>query len=103
MSYRVTAPLVVARQKSGSNIHLYTGSPVPDSVGKDELKRLEEGGFIESVGGSQAAPAPDEEAGDKPPAKSASKDEWVAFAESRGDTDASGKTKDELIAEHGEK
>jgi hypothetical protein len=35
------------------------------------------------------------------PVKSALKAEWVAYAESRGDGDASGKTKDQLIKEHG--
>ena len=48
--YRVDAPLVIARQSNGQNLHLYAGAPVPDSVGADERKRLEEGGFISKVG-----------------------------------------------------
>ena len=51
--YRVDAPLVIARQSNGSNLHLYAGSPVPDSVGDEERKRLEEGGFISKVGEEQ--------------------------------------------------
>ena len=103
MSYRIVAPLVIARQSSGANVHLYAGAPVPDSVGKDELKRLEEGGYIESVGGQQAAPAKPE--GDKAPAKSAGKSEWEDYARSRGasDEDLDGLTKDELVAKYGDK
>lgn len=95
-SYRVTAPLVVARQANGSNVHLYTGTPVPDSVDKEEVKRLLEGGFIEAVGSAS-------DDGEKAPAKSASKEEWVAYAESQGDDEAADKTKEQLIADHGEK
>lgn len=54
MGYRVTAPLVVARQDNGTDVYLYAGSPVPETVGKDELDRLSEGGFIES--GDTATP-----------------------------------------------
>lgn len=97
-SYRVTAPLVVARQKGGTNVHVYAGSPVPDSVSKEEVDRLLEGGFIEAVGEASA-----ESDGDKAPAKSASKEEWVAYAESQGDDEAADKTKEQLIADHREK
>jgi hypothetical protein len=46
------------------------------------------------------ADADDDAAVPDPPAKSASKDEWVEFAESQGDDDAASKTKQELIDEH---
>lgn len=47
MSYHVSAPLVVAKQPNGSDLYLYQGAPVPDGLADDEVKRLEEGGFIE--------------------------------------------------------
>lgn len=48
MGYRVTAPLVIAKQPNGSDLYLYQGAPVPEGLSDDEVKRLEEGGFIES-------------------------------------------------------
>jgi hypothetical protein len=47
MSYHVTAPLVVAKQPNGSDLYLYQGAPVPDGLADGEIKRLEEGDFIE--------------------------------------------------------
>lgn len=47
MSYHVSAPLVVAKQPNGSDLYLYQGAPVPEDLSSDEVKRLEEGGFIE--------------------------------------------------------
>lgn len=57
MGYRVTAPLVVARQGNGTDVYLYAGSPVPETVGKDELDRLSKGGFIESDGAEKSTSA----------------------------------------------
>lgn len=99
MGYRVKTASAVAYQQDGSQVIRYQGQALPDSVTKDEMKRLEEGGFIEAVGSPQVSAENDEKA----PAKSASKEEWVAYAESRGDDAAADKTKEQLIADHGEK
>lgn len=93
MGHFVNAPLVVARQENGSHIYLYHGAPVPSSVHPDEVKRLKADGMLSSDA--------DEASADSSPAKSATKDEWVAFAESKGDSDASSKTKEQLVADHG--
>ena len=102
MSYRGKAALTVATMKNGAHTYIYAGGLVPDSVGDEELKRLEREGFIESSEPAKAAKAPESSDPNKAPAKSASKDEWVAFAKSKGDEDAEGKTKEQLIADHGE-
>ena len=47
MSYHVSAPLVITKGESGSDMYLYQGAPVPESVNADEIKRLEESGLIE--------------------------------------------------------
>ena len=54
MSYHVTAPLVVAKQPNGSDLYLYQGAPVPDGLADGEIKRLEEGDFIEKDGSSKS-------------------------------------------------
>ncbi|HET6916597.1 MAG TPA: hypothetical protein VFH56_10960 [Acidimicrobiales bacterium] len=49
MGYRVKAAAAVGYRSNGSHWMGYQNQPVPDGVlDKDELKRLEEGGFIES-------------------------------------------------------
>ncbi|MCW2496343.1 hypothetical protein [Jatrophihabitans sp.] len=45
---------------------------------------------------SDPAPA----AADQPPADNAPVEDWVAFAAKRGDTDASNKTRNQLVAEY---
>lgn len=53
MSYHVSAPLVITKGESGSDLYLYQGAPVPESVNSDEIKRLEEGGLIEKDEGAK--------------------------------------------------
>lgn len=56
MSYHVSAPLVITKGESGSDMYLYQGAPVPESVKADELKRLEEGGLIEKDSSDSKSP-----------------------------------------------
>jgi hypothetical protein len=49
MAYTVTAPLIIAADEQGHRHHLYQGTPVPDSITKDEVKRLAKEGFIAVV------------------------------------------------------
>ena len=49
MAAIVPAPLVVARQSDGSLVHVYQGSPLPDSIPVEEAERLIEGGFAAAV------------------------------------------------------
>lgn len=49
MPYKVIAPLVVAKQADGTNVHIYQGAPLPDSVDETEAARLLEGGFVEEI------------------------------------------------------
>lgn len=49
-SFEVSAPLVIARGDDGKDVYLYKGSPVPASVKGDELKRLQDGGFLTEAG-----------------------------------------------------
>ena len=48
MGHIVTAPLVVTKGETGSDLYLYQGTQVPEFVKVDELKRLEEAGLIAS-------------------------------------------------------
>lgn len=54
MAYTVTAPLVIARQDDGRDVYLYAGADVPSNIGRDEVKRLREGGFIADPSGDEA-------------------------------------------------
>lgn len=94
-NYTVTAPLVVLRQQDGSYVHLYEGTPVPDSGDTNHVKQLVDYGML-----SAAADEP----ADGPPARSASKADWEDYARSQGATDAdiNGVTKDDLVAAYGE-
>lgn len=40
MAKRVSVPLVIAKQKDGSFVHLYEGALLPDTLDKDEAERL---------------------------------------------------------------
>ena len=61
MAHIVTAPLVVAKQEDGSDVYLYQGVEVPESLSSSEVKRLRDGGFIEKVKAEQPDPSIDEE------------------------------------------
>lgn len=99
MDYFVTAPLVITRAENGSDLYLYQGAPLPSHVKAEEVARLKADKLI---GGEAAAVAAESGSPDAAPAKSAPKDEWVAYAESKGDSGAADKTKEQLIADHGD-
>lgn len=96
MGYRVKGPLATFRV-AGQLMYVYHDGVLPEGVDKADLKHLLDSDLIEKV--SESAPADD----DKAPAKSATKDEWEAFARSKGasDADLDGKTKDDLITAYG--
>jgi hypothetical protein len=100
-SYTVTAPLVVVPDESGADRYLYKGAPVPGDIAKEHTDRLAAEGLIEETSTPAVAATTDE---DEPPAKSASKADWEAYARSQGATDADldGATKDDLVATYGE-
>jgi len=56
MSYRVTAPLVITKGETGSDLYLYQGAIVPEFVKADELKRLKADELIEDDGAAKSAP-----------------------------------------------
>jgi len=55
MAHIVTAPLVVTKGETGSDLYLYQGTQVPEFVKADELKRLEEAGLIEKATASKSS------------------------------------------------
>lgn len=78
----VTAPAVVARLEDGSVRYLYQDALVPTGgLAKGEIARLREGGFIAAV--EEPKPAPT-----GPPARSASREDWAAYALTLGATEA---------------
>ena len=103
---QVTAPLVILKVKDGTRRHLYAGTPVPDDADTDHVKHLKELGMI----GQVEAPAPaksESKSEDGPPAKSASKADWVAYAtdDARGEDklsqdDAEALTRDRLAEKY---
>lgn len=97
MGHFVNAPLVVARQENGTDIYLYQGAPVPPSVKADEVKRLVADGLL-TKNAEEAA----DDSEPKAPAKSASKEDWVTYAQAKGDADAESKTKEQLVSDHGD-
>ena len=70
MAHIVTAPLVITKNKDGSDLYLYNRSVLPDFVSDDEIQRLSDGGFIEELSAEQAKAA---EAPKKAPTKPAAK------------------------------
>jgi hypothetical protein len=96
MSYLVTAPLVLARDKEGK-VHERYQDAVIDWLDDDQKQHLVETGLVDDLG-ETAAP------GDGPPAQTALKADWVAFAVSQGadPEGAEGSTKQELIDLYGE-
>jgi hypothetical protein len=101
--YTVTAMLVIATDENGVRHHLYQGAPLPASIGQDELDRLASEGFIADaaeVEAEAAAPAVDEA-----PKGNASREDWAAYAKSKGapdeETADGGLTQTELRAKYG--
>lgn len=95
MSYRVTAPCVIAHDRGGHAYHAYDTAIIP-WLPDEEAERWLDEGQIEVVDGSAVS-----EAG--PPAKTAPKADWVAFAVTKGaDADeAEALTKQELVELYG--
>ena len=42
----VTTPLVITKNEDGSDLYLYFGTPLPQHIKGDELKRLSNEGYI---------------------------------------------------------
>ncbi len=124
--HQVTAPLVIARTKEGPRIYLYQGAVVPDNVSGEEVERLVEAGLVaeeDKALRAQLSQAPSSTNlgavpagldtpprtvpaggdGDGPPAKSASKAEWVDYAAAQGADrgEAEQLTKDQLVEQYG--
>lgn len=78
MSYVVTAPLVLARDKVGHVHHVYQGGVI-DWLPEDQAKHFVDCGLVEKRGGSD-----DSSDSDGAPAKSAAKSEWVEYAVAQG-------------------
>jgi hypothetical protein len=105
MSYRVTAPCVIAKDQDGHSQHYYEGAVIPWLSDAQAAHLLDENMVAEVNGGSALGLPPGttiSEGG--PPAKTALKDEWVAYAVSKGadEAEADGLTKPELIDLYGE-
>jgi hypothetical protein len=81
MTYTVTSPLVIATAENGSRHHLYQGSPVPPYIGEDELKRLAADGHIAAA---DEEPASEESPTTEAPKGNASREEWAAYATTKG-------------------
>lgn len=100
MSYKVTAPLVIIANADGKSgdWYGYVDAIVPAGLNDERCKQLAVEGMLEEVSETEA----DDAAG--PPAKSASKGDWEAYARSQGatDEDLAGKTKDDLVDAYGE-
>jgi hypothetical protein len=90
--------------------YLYRGTPVPDGVDPAELAHNIEVGLVEEADPFDAMPEdrepPSGSGGDEdgPPAKAASKADWVAFAVAQGadEAEAEASTKDALIDQYGD-
>lgn len=96
-TYVSAVPLTMVRLAEGGYRNVLQGDPiVGQAVDAEDLKRLVRKGFL-------VEKADDEGASDGPPAKSASKGDWEAYARSQGATDEEldGLTKDELVAGYG--
>lgn len=98
--YVSAEPLTMVRVGSGEAVtmaYVFEGAPVPEGADPDDVKRLVDEGFLVE---QEVADSGDE---DGPPAKSASKGDWEAYARSQGasDEDLDGQTKDDLIETYG--
>lgn len=84
MSKQVIVPLVIAKQEDGSDLYLYQGAPVPESLSKDEVKRLSDGGFIGDV---KEAASTDEK---KAPTRRAAAKKEAASTDEKAEPEQSG-------------
>lgn len=95
---QVTAPLVIVGDGTGRLHHFYKDAILPAGLDDDHVQQLVDQGMVEET----ANPTVADEV--KQPAKSATKDEWIAYARSQGasDEDVDDKTKDALIEAFGD-
>lgn len=116
-NYKVVAASCYVTVPGVGSVLLYRDAPVPDSVENDLDQLVADGLLVEveedEVGGHPSDLPPDYETpaasvddvdGDGPiPAKSATKDVWVAYAVTKGATqeEAEASTKEDLIAAYG--
>lgn len=73
MSYRVVAPLVIAKDRDGRPHHVYEGSVI-QWLSDEQAEHFLGTGLVETVGDGVASGDGGE------PAKSAPKSEWVEYA-----------------------
>lgn len=45
--HTVTAPLIITKKADGSDLYLYEGAVLPDSVSAEEIKRLQTLGLVD--------------------------------------------------------
>jgi hypothetical protein len=103
MTYRVTAPLVLAKDQDGHTHHRYEDAVI-DWLSDEQAKHLLAEGLVEKISGRSVPKAeqPPEDA-DGPPKQAAPKADWVDYAVSKGaDVDeAEVLTKQELVELYG--
>lgn len=101
MTYRVTAPLVLARDKEGKVHHVYQNGVI-NWLPEDQKAHFLDVGLVEKVSGSPAV-EDDDDSGDGVPLRAAPKAEWVDYAISKGadSEEAEASTKAELIELYG--
>ena len=100
-TYRVTAPLVLAKNEAGSNVEVYEGGLVPAGQSDEWVARhVRDGMVAETSAPDDAGGSAGDEGDDGPPARNASAEEWRAFAVSQGldEAEAAGMSRDELRA-----
>lgn len=96
MSYRVTVACVIAKDQGGHSHHHYEGAVVP-WLSDVQAQHLLDGNMVVEVDDGSVS-----EGG--PPAKTALKEDWVAFAVSKGadEAEANALNKPDLIDLYGE-
>jgi hypothetical protein len=103
--YQVIGPLAIVTGKDGKHKYLYTGAPVPSDIDKAQRDRLVADGLIGEVEASGGDVEVTEESAEPKvarPAHVAPRDDWEAYAVSRGTPQLKAKTmsKRELIDAH---
>lgn len=81
MGLFVKAPLAIVKDVEGKFHHVYEGAPVSFEADKEHLKMLLNDGILGEV--EEAAPV-EEESSNGAPKGNASREEWAAYATSKG-------------------
>lgn len=79
MGYAVTAPLVIVADDTGQMHHVYTGGRLPANADEKHVQQLLDDGLVEKVEADADAPPADEA-----PKGNASREEWAAYAATKG-------------------